>query len=74
MMRKLLKVIIIIFRLDRTNKSHPPDPMNPSKYRKYGSGVLIAIRNDIEISSTKINTNVAAEILGVTLTLKDNKK
>ena len=63
-----------IFRLDRTNKSHPLDPMNPSKFRKYGGGVLIAIRNDVEISSTKISFKCAAEILGITLTLKNNKK
>ena len=63
-----------IFRLDRTSKSHPPDPMDSSKYRKFGGGVLIAIRNDIEISSSKIGTNCAAEILGVTLTLRNKKK
>ena len=28
-----------VFRLDRSKVSHPPDPDNPNKYRKYGGGV-----------------------------------
>ena len=63
-----------IFRLDRSIKSHPPDPMNTNKYRRHGGGVLIAFRNDIEISPTKISFKCAAEFLGITLTLKNKKK
>ena len=37
-----------VYRLDRSNVSHPPDPDNPNKYRKYGGGVLIAFRTDIK--------------------------
>ena len=63
-----------VFRLDRTAKSHPPDPNNPNKFRKSGGGVLIAIRRDIDVVSTKIEFNCSAEILGVTLKFNDGKK
>ena len=36
-----------IFRNDRTQASHPSDPNNPKKFKKFGGGVLIAIRSDI---------------------------
>jgi hypothetical protein len=35
--------------LDRTSKTHPPDPLNKSKFRKKGGGVLIAVRFDLKI-------------------------
>ena len=36
-----------IYRNDRTQASHPSDPNNPNKFKKFGGGVLIAIRSDI---------------------------
>ena len=40
-----------VFRNDRSQMSHPSDPLNPQKFRKFGGGVLIAIRSDIEVTS-----------------------
>ena len=63
-----------IFRLDRSSKTHPPDSKNPKKFRKNGGGVLIAIRNDLDIESTKLEFQCAGEILGITLKFNDGKK
>ena len=63
-----------IFRIDRSLKSHPPCPTNPTKYRRNGGGVLIAIRSDIDIVSQSVNLKCNAEILGVELLLSDGKK
>ena len=64
-----------IFRLDRTIASHPWDPNQPKKYRKNGGGVLIAHRNDLDVSSTKISfTKVQAEFLFVVFKLPHGKK
>ena len=63
-----------IERLDRSAKSQPPDPNNPNKYRKNGGDVMIAIRHDLEISSSRMSFSCAAEILGMTLTLRNRKK
>ena len=63
-----------VFRLDRSVKTHPIDPNNPSKFRKNGGGVLIGIRRDLDIVSTKLEIQCAGEILGVTLTFNDGRK
>ncbi|MCP4459038.1 MAG: hypothetical protein GY816_13600, partial [Cytophagales bacterium] len=63
-----------IFRLDRSPKTHPLDPNNPDKFRKYGGGVLIAIRRDLDIVSTKLDFSCSAEMLGVTLKFSDGRK
>ena len=63
-----------IFRLDRSPQTHPPCPTNPSKYRRYGGGVLIAVRTDIEVVSELVKIRCNAEILGVELLLGDGKK
>ena len=64
-----------IFRLDRTIASHPWDPNQPKKYRKNGGGILIAHRNDLDVSSTKISfTKVQAEFLSVVFKLPHRKK
>ena len=63
-----------IFRLDRTPKTHPPDPSNSSKYKRNGGGVLIAVRRDLDIISTKLEFSCAAELLGITLKFSDGKK
>ena len=63
-----------IFRLDRTAHTHPIDPSNPTKFRKNGGGVLIVVRRDLDIISTKLEFKCAGEILGITLTFNDGKK
>ena len=42
------------FRLDRSAKTHPPDPLNSKKFREKGGGVLIAVRSDITVEPKKI--------------------
>ena len=42
------------FRLDRSDFTHPIDPNNPSKFRRNGGGVLIAIPRDIDVKSNKV--------------------
>ena len=63
-----------VFRCDRTVNSHPPDPNNPNKYRKNGGGVLIAIKSSLDITSKRISTQCAAEVLSIEITLKNNTK
>ena len=63
-----------IFRLDRSLETHPLCPTNPSKYRRNGGGVLIAVRSDIEVVSEFVKLKCNAEILGVELMLDDGKK
>ena len=64
-----------IIRLDRSIKTHPWDPDHPKKFRKNGGGVLVAHRNDINISSCKINCVTSqAELLSIILKLPSNKK
>ncbi|MCP4457911.1 MAG: hypothetical protein GY816_07800 [Cytophagales bacterium] len=63
-----------VFRLDRSPKTHPPDPSNPSKFRRFGGGVLIAVRRDLDIVSTKLEFTCAAEIIGITLKFGDGRK
>ena len=62
------------FRLDRSDKSHPPDPNNPKKFRRNGGGVLIAIRDDLDVKCSEIKLKAAAEILAVQLTLGNGNK
>ena len=40
-----------LFRLDRSDKTHPYDPLNPRKYRKSGGGVMIAVNRKLDIQS-----------------------
>ena len=45
-----------IFRLDRSPKSHPPDSCNPQKLKSSGGGVLIAVRTDLGLNPTIVNS------------------
>ena len=64
-----------VFRVDRSLKSHPIDPIRPKKFRKNGGGVLIAHRCDIDISSVKFTkVSVQAELLSVSLKTQCGKK
>ena len=63
-----------VFRLDRSKVTHPPDPLNPKKFRQYGGGVLIVIRNQLVIQSKYIQLRCKAEFLAIELKLNDNSK
>ena len=64
-----------VFRLDRSRKTHPPDPLNPKKFREHGGGVLIGIRVDLDIVSKEIKlSKCAAEMLAVQLSLDNGMK
>ena len=63
-----------VYRLDRSKVSHPPDPDNPNKYRKYGGGVLIAFRTDIkDIEYKRLTARKGAELVAFELTLNGKK-
>ena len=63
-----------IFRADRSLKTHPPDPNNPNRYRCNGGGVLIGVKRNLDVISTKIDIKCNAEFLGISLTFNDGKK
>ena len=63
-----------IFRLDRSEKTHPIDALNTKKYRQNGGGVLIAISVSLAIDSKIIPAICAAELLAIELTLPNKTK
>ena len=63
-----------IYRCDRTESSHPPDPDDRLKFRRNGGGVLITIRSSLQISSNCIDLKCKAEILAIELKLNDGSK
>ena len=63
-----------IFRLDRSEKTHPIDPLNTNKYRRNGGGVLIAINASLQIESKVIHINCSAELLAIELILPNKTK
>ena len=63
-----------MFRSDRSETTHPFDVNNPNEIRKGGGGVLIAVRNDLDMKSTIVKSTVKAEILSIVLTNGYNKK
>ena len=63
-----------LYRLDRSSKTHPPDPINPDKFKTNAGGVLIAVNNNLDIESVRVSHKVSAEIVAVTLTFKNGKK
>ena len=62
-----------IFRNDRTQASHPSDPNNPKKFKKFGGGVLIAIRSDVQDDIKRLSVRKGAEILAIEVSI-DGKK
>ncbi|MCP4458362.1 MAG: hypothetical protein GY816_10125, partial [Cytophagales bacterium] len=56
-----------VYRRDRSKRSHPPDPDNPSKFRRKGGGVLIAVRTDIDVENGKVDVSSKAEMLSISL-------
>ena len=63
-----------LFRLDRSPHTHPLDPNNPLKFRLNGGGVMIAIREDIDIVGKQINIKCPAEILSIEIKLPNGQK
>ena len=64
-----------VFRLDRSGHTHPRDPSNPTRFRENGGGVLIAHRENINITSSKFaKPNAKAELLTIFLSLSSGKK
>ena len=63
-----------IFRKDRTTKTHPPDPNNPTKYRVNGGGVLVAVRTGLNFTTKEINLNCSAEFIAIEFTMGDGSK
>ena len=63
-----------VFRNDRSQWSHPRDPTNPNKFRKYGGGVLIAVRSNLDVVSKKIKLSSGTEMIAVELTFPNGEK
>ena len=63
-----------IFRWDRTEFSHPPDPENPSKLKKNGGGVLIAVSCSLQLSYSRVNLICKAELLAIEMIMNDTSK
>jgi endonuclease/exonuclease/phosphatase family metal-dependent hydrolase len=63
-----------VFRLDRSKETHPRDLNNPTKYRANGGGVLVAVKQSLEVESKVIKIACKAEILAVELKLNSNTK
>ena len=63
-----------ILRKDRSCVSHPPDLNNPKKFKQNGGGVLIAIKDSLNLSPKEIKSSCKAEILSIELTLHNKKK
>ena len=63
-----------VFRLDRSQKTHPPNPHDPKKFRKYGGGVLIAIKTQLVVQSNYIELKSKSEFLAVEFKLNDSTK
>ena len=55
------------FRLDRSPKTHPPDPANKKKFREKGGGVLIAVRSDLNVEPKQVSITSKAEITSIEL-------
>ena len=62
-----------VYRSDRSEVTHPADPNNPRKFRKFGGGVLIAVRSDIDASLKRLSMRRGAEILAVELNVGNNR-
>ena len=63
-----------IFRRDRSSDSHPTDPLNPKKFKVNGGGVLIAVKNSLNLHPKVIASKSQAEILSIEVILSNKKK
>ena len=63
-----------ILRNDRCLDSHPLDPQNPGKFRRNGGGILIAIKEGLNLNPKLIKIACKAEILSIELSLPNKRK
>ena len=54
-----------VYRLDRSKRNHPPDPIDPKKFRSKGGGIIIAVKSNTEIETKVIEKRCKAEIISV---------
>ena len=63
-----------VFRVDRSLETHPPDLEDPKKPKKSGGGVLIAVKNSLNLHP-KLNISTAkAEIISIELILPNKQR
>lgn len=60
-----------VFRVDRSSMSHPPNPNADNMFKRNGGGVLLAIRVDMEASSSIVKLKCRAEILTIKVSVRD---
>ena len=63
-----------IFRNDRSSDSHPIDPQNPNKFKRSGGGVIIAVKEGLNLNPKLVKVTCKAEVLSVELILPNEKK
>ena len=63
-----------LYRLDRSQKTHPIDPYNVKKFRKNGGGFLIGVNNQLVLTSNVVEIKCSAEFLAIEFVLKDKTK
>ena len=63
-----------LYRLDRSQKTHPIDPYNVKKFRKNGVGVLIGVNNQLVLTYNVVEIKCSAEFLAIEFVLKDKTK
>ena len=63
-----------VFRIDRSLETHPPDLEDPKKFKKSGGGVLIAVKNSLNLHPKLITSTAKAEIISIELTLPNKKR
>ena len=63
-----------IFRVDRSALSHSTDPANPKRFKTNGGGVLIGVKNALNLNPKIVNYSCKAEVISLELTLPNRKK
>ena len=63
-----------MFRLDRSGSSHPRDLSNPREFKLNGGGVLISVKNTLNLNPKFIKQTFSAEVLKVELSLPNKRK
>ena len=63
-----------IFRCNRTDLSHPPDPENASKFKKNGGGILIAVSCSLQLACSRVSLTCKAKLLPIEMIMNDTSK
>ena len=63
-----------VFRRDRSRKTHPPDPLDPGKFKRNGGGVLIAVRTSLDVETNLVKLPFGAEILTIEIVFKGDRR